>query len=352
MNKWTPPCLENKTKKRVVKTVKTPVRTATSVSVRDVSGLVESWKLDAQGAGFSARYIVTVTDVLSKLLWWMGHTGERQLDAASIRRFMLYLQTGHQSELGRWHTNNARSRQPLSAETIRDYYKQVRTFCSWLVDQHVLDVSPIESVRQPIHRNSGLTFHVFTPDDVARVVAAAGKSSYAKRDTALVLMLLDTGLRATEICGLTWADVDQVAKRAVVREDNAKGGKLRHVFWSKSTSKALWAWMQSIGGWVPEDPVFVAMNGGNVGGALTRHGLLRLIHRLGAAASVAHCHPHTFRHTFATMFLLAGGNQITLMELMGHSSIVMTRRYIRFTGADLASQARQFSSVEYARRCK
>lgn len=67
--------------------------------------------------------------------------------------------------------------------------------------------------------------------------------------------------------------------------------------------------------------------------------------RVGREAAVSHCRPHTFRHAFPTQFLLAGGSRMTLMDLMGHTTVAMTRRYVRFTSADIQAQAARFSPV-------
>ncbi len=170
-----------------------------------------------------------------------------------------------------------------------------------------------------------------------------------KRDLAIALFLLDTGVRESELCAIDWLDMDLTNRRPTIRD--GKGGKSRSVFWSAETGRLIWAYIQEQGGTHPDaEPVFVAQSGGNKGGRMTRSGLYQLCRRWGKTAEVKQCHPHTFRHTFATMFLLAGGNQMTLMDLMGHTNIKMTRRYVRFTGADLAGQARQFSPVAHLRK--
>ena len=68
--------------------------------------------------------------------------------------------------------------------------------------------------------------------------------------------------------------------------------------------------------------------------------------RIGDAAR---CSPHTFRHTFAVMFLRAGGNVFTCQNLLGHTHLAMTQRYVSIASDDVASQHQRFSPVERLR---
>ena len=83
------------------------------------------------------------------------------------------------------------------------------------------------------------------------------------------------------------------------------------------------------------------------GAGLTRTGLRVLIGRLGKVAKVetTRCSPHTFRHTFSVEFLRAGGNVFTLQQLLGHTHLHMTNRYVALAQADIENQHRQFSPV-------
>jgi site-specific recombinase XerD len=60
--------------------------------------------------------------------------------------------------------------------------------------------------------------------------------------------------------------------------------------------------------------------------------------------------PHTFRHTFAVMFLRAGGNTFTLQQLLGHTSLAMTNRYVALAQADIENQHRQFSPADHLKK--
>jgi integrase len=219
--------------------------------------------------------------------------------------------------------------------------------------QGLLDTSPMERVTKP-HARDKERFHVFTPDEVRRITAATKRTPAPERDLAIVHFLLSTGVRASEMCALTFGDVDFAERKALIR--SGKGDKSRWVHWGPTTGRALWRYVQVAGIPEGEDPATVCLFrsvGGNTRGAgLTRHGLRQVLETVGQIAGVAHCHPHTFRHTMATLSLLAGMPQMTLQRLLGHATLHMTERYVRLTGADLAGAARQFDPVEFIQKRK
>ena len=93
---------------------------------------------------------------------------------------------------------------------------------------------------------------------------------------------------------------------------------------------------------------FCADRGPCAGEPLTRSGLRQLVSRLGKDAGIqaTRCSPHNFRHTFAVSFLRNGGNAFTLQQMLGHTSLHMTNRYVALAQADIENQHRQFSPAD------
>lgn len=143
---------------------------------------------------------------------------------------------------------------------------------------------------------------VLSSDEVQKLLAACRK----KRGKALILLMIDTGLRRAEVCALNWIDVD--ISSGLVRVVRGKGGKARSVVVGVTTRRALLAYRRRIN---PEgdDLLFQTQPGGRLTGSGLRSLLLRLSERSGV-----HVSPHALRRTFATMFLRAGMN---LLHLQG-----------------------------------
>jgi site-specific recombinase XerD len=309
-------------------------RTDTGIESSDLPRLGEGWLLTCDIRQHSPRTITSRCEILQKLQWFLRDRELSVCDVHSLRAFFSYLSHGHTDPRGRW--GNPACTRPVSPRTVRDYYTHLRTFFRWLVAEGELEAAPTDRIPIPIARTDQV--QPYTTEEIKALLAAASRTKAPRRDTAVVLFLLDTGVRASELVGLKGQDLDITLRRARVL---GKGHKERTVSFQGRTARALWAWMSSNGS-PPHMPVFTGERG-----PLTRSGLLDIIERLGRAASVRNAHTHRFRHTFAVTFLRAGGNVFTLQQILGHTSLHMSQRYVALAQADIEAQHRQHSPVEH-----
>ncbi len=165
---------------------------------------------------------------------------------------------------------------------------------------------------------------------------ARSRRPSALRDKAIILVLLDTGVRASELCNLSYDDFDQGSGRLLVRE--GKGAKDRHVYLGESARRVLWRYMNGRTG----GPLFPTRNNT----PLNRSNLSRLIRRIAKAANVKKANVHRFRHTFAVNFLRNGGNVFALQNLLGHARMDTVKTYVRLAEQDLADAQRRASPVD------
>lgn len=126
------------------------------------------------------------------------------------------------------------------------------------------------------------------------------------------------------------ADLDTTSGAVLVRE--GKGRKARTVYLGAKTRRELGHYWRTVGRPAAKGPVWVSLT---TGARLTDSGLRQLLQRLGERAKVDHCHPHTFRRTFALWSLRGGMDIHTLAALMGHADIGVLRQYLALSGADL-----------------
>jgi integrase/recombinase XerD len=166
------------------------------------------------------------------------------------------------------------------------------------------------------------------------------------RDQALILVLLDTGLRASELCALQIGHVDMQSGKVIVRpgrEGGAKGGKGRTVFLGKTARRALWRYLvDRADGKEADAPLFTD----RYDHPLNKNSLRLVIARLGKNAGVKHCHPHRFRHTFAITYLRSGGDVFTLQSLLGHSTLDMVQHYARIAEIDIEQAHKRASPAD------
>jgi site-specific recombinase XerD len=318
---------------------------AISIPVAELETLARGWLLDGQIRQHSKATLSARTLLVEKLLWYLKQQEFEVCGIHELRSFLAYLNSGHESKEGRW--GNDRLRKAPRPRTIATYFGNLRTLFRYLVEDGSLEASPMDNLRAPIARADQI--QPFTAAQIQALLTAARKSRHARRDEAIILFLLDTGARATELCQLRLRHVDLASKSCRVL---GKGNKHRVIYFGRDTTKALWTYLKA----EPreaDDALFQADRGTRAGEPLTRSGLLQLIERLGKAAKieVTRCSPHTFRHTFAVEFLRAGGNTFALMTLLGHTCLDMTRKYAALAQADVENQHRQFSPADRLRRC-
>jgi site-specific recombinase XerD len=315
-----------------------------TLTVSDLEYHAEGWLLDGEIRQWSPRTLESRRALIGKLRWFLKQQEATDCGPNELRAFLAYVTRGHEREGGRW--GNERMTKPVKAGTVVSYYNILRALFAFIQQEGALVESPIESLRPPVDRADQI--QPFTNEQVDALLSQARSSNHPRRDEALLLFLLDTGCRASEVCALRMRDLDLSGHRAVVR---GKGNKSRNVFLGRQATKALWAYLRA----EPRESdqfLFTADRGTAKGEALTRSGLGQLVRRLGRAAGIeaTRSSPHTCRHTMAIEFLRAGGNVFALKELLGHTTLAMVNRYVALAQADLANQHRQFSPADRLKR--
>ncbi len=306
-----------------------------AIGVVELARYAEGWLLAGDISQHSQCTVYTRSSIVRKLLWFLQRRACETCGTLELRQFLAHLTNGHKEPGGRW--GNPRMNKPVRPRTVHTYHGHLRTFFRWLVTEGAMPSSPMDRIPVPVSRSDQI--QPFTQEQLKALLAAARRSRYARRDEAILLFLLDTALRASELCAIRMQDVDLSGKRCIVL---GKGNKYRTVPFSAHTARSLWSYLKDEKR-EPEDPLFTSERSE----ALTRSGLLQLLERLGKAAriEVTRCSPHTLRHTSATEYLRAGGNVFTLQQILGHTTLHMTNRYVALAQADIENQHRHFSPV-------
>ena len=222
--------------------------------------------------------------------------------------------------------------------TVKTRYRGLFRFCGWLVDEEELATHPMKTLSPPQPKSKPVP--VLTDAELAALMkACAGKDFRDRRDEAMIRLLLDCGIRVSQLCGLTVDGVDLDHGMALVR---GKGDKVRPVYFSARTVRAVDRYVRArkTHRWSHLDALFLTQRG-----ALTPDGARERMKVRGAQAGIVDLHPHRFRHTFAHDFLINGGQERDLKRLAGWSSDVMLERY----GAS-AADARAKSAAQRMKR--
>jgi integrase/recombinase XerC len=159
------------------------------------------------------------------------------------------------------------------------------------------------------------------------------------RDKALIIFLIDTGLRMFELIALKWSDVDINDGRVVVRR--GKGKKTRIVKIGIKARRALLAYRREVN-YDDDLPVFQNIRGKEFKQPGLRSLILRISKRSGIPFTC-----HSLRRSFATLALKAGMSLVHIQNLMGHSQIGTTVEYIQNISEDVIEAHNQFSPIDH-----
>jgi site-specific recombinase XerD len=207
-----------------------------------------------------------------------------------------------------------------SAGTAVTRYRALRVFYGWLVEEDEIRRNPMMRMKPPAVPERAVP--VVSDEELRRLLAAcAGTSFPCRRDTAIVMLMIDSGARRTEVVGLRVADLDFEYEVARVL---GKGQRERALPFGRKTAVALDRYLR-VRAKHPHAASELLWLGKK--GPMTEYGLNQLIRRRGQEARIEGLHPHRLRHTFAHSWLAQGGSEIDLMRIAGWRSRIMLQRY-------------------------
>lgn len=209
-----------------------------------------------------------------------------------------------------------------STSTANVRFRALQQLFKWLLAEEEIDRSPMMGLSPP--RPGEVEVPIIRPDALKRLLKEVSGRGFAElRDTAIVMVFLDTGVRLSELVGLSVDDVDLTLQVARVV---GKGNRERTVAFGNKTALALDRYLRGRARHAPRagKSLWLAQLTRE---PLTVWGVGQMLGRRSVDAGIGHLNPHQFRHTFSHMWLDEGGNETDLMRLNGWRSRSMVDRY-------------------------
>ena len=199
-------------------------------------------------------------------------------------------------------------------------FSNLSSFFNWCVKQDILECNPLSKLGLHKKRDDG-NIHSASIDDIKALLDTCDRKTFTGlRNYTMILLMLDTGIRTSEITRLVNSDYDAAAGTIIVTKDKAKTRRERICYLSDNVISALNKYLRI----KPAEIEFIFPS--RDANQLSTNELAREFRKLSDKAEVK-VTPYQLRHSFATYFIENGGNVFVLQNLMGHSEIRMTLRY-------------------------
>lgn len=210
--------------------------------------------------------------------------------------------------------------------SIHAIMRGFRGIFNWATEEEYLDHNPFQKVKMPsVPRELQPAIQ---PDVVQQVLFLTEEDGvYKYRNKAILCVLYDTGLRLSELARLELAHLDLQEGILLVRA--GKGGHDRVVPFGSTALKALDKYLRYRKPYYPHEPMLWIGRGGY---AFTKWGISQLFDGYASRLDIPRSEiaPHAWRRGFAVEYLRRGGELFALQQLMGHTQLEMTRRYVRY----------------------
>jgi len=250
-----------------------------------------------------------------------------EVDVDHLRRCAQHLLTSKIDPVG-YQGHPLENGSTLSIATVRGYIAVWKAFFSWCVLEGLIDNNPADArfkAPKPVKKVKP----AFTEDHIMKMLLVFDTSDpIGFRNYVILVLLLDTGMRLSELAGLHVQDVHETYVKVY-----GKGRKEREIGISPETRKLLWKYVNKYR--VPADDqvtsLFLNQSGGPLSAASVKF-LMRYV-RQEAGLDDIQLSAHVFRHTFAKMYLESGGDLFKLSREMGHSDVRVTRIYLEDFGS-------------------
>lgn len=229
--------------------------------------------------------------------------------------------------------------------TINSRTQRIRALFNYCIESGYVKVNPAKKVKL-IHDD--VRIEIFTDEQIYQMLGyyrrlkTRDKRLFASRDYMLILLLLGTGARRTEIVNLRWSDVDFESKTIKVF---GKKRKIESIVITDKLIRELSSYYLFLKKYFDEDIEYVITD--RYGKQITQNGIHMIMRGLKAKMNFKDVRVscHTFRHTFCHRLATSGMSVFAIQKMMRHTNITVTMRYVAMWGNELRKQNDEFNPL-------
>ena len=308
-----------------------------------ICDLMGRYASDNEAEGKSPKTIIWYNDLLKQYCRYLEDSAITT-DVSAINRdqakaYMLYLH--NRTRCPRHSNPPAPTQPPLSPKTIQCHIRCLKAFSTWAFEERYTSENRLEHLKLP--KAPSVVIEPLTQAEIQKLISSIDKHSPTGiRNHAILVTMLDTGLRVAEVSSITLANLNLADGYVKVM---GKGSKERIVPMGAYVCKVLWSYIDK----TRPSPVVPDQNYlflSPAGDPVSTNTLKLMFTRLAKTSGIKRLHAHLCRHTFATNYLLAGGDIYSLKEILGHSTLEMVVHYLHFTNQQVTTLQHRFSPMD------
>jgi site-specific recombinase XerD len=310
-----------------------------------IDELINLYEISTRAEGKSPRTIEWYIDILKPFAVYLRSKLNQNdihiFTKDNIRGYILYL---HQRPRFQGHRFTP-SKGTLSAKTVQGHVRALKVFSSWLYSEGYTEDNRLGNLKLP--KAPQKEIEPLTHQEIKQIDSDIDhRSPVGFRNHAIFITALDTGLRVSEIAGISLNKIDlQTGCMKVM----GKGSKERTVPIGKLTAMTLQYYITNIRPTLNNldcNSLFLS----RVGAPITANTIKLFFSRLAKVSGIRRLHAHLCRHTFAINYLLNGGDIFSLRGILGHTTLEMVNHYIHFTSSQITEQHHKYSPMDRFQR--
>lgn len=227
----------------------------------------------------------------------------------------------------------------IGNNTVNIRLRAIRALFGYLINMKYIAVHPMS--KYPLLKVRTNNIEAFNMKQLRQLLNAPDMRTFTGlRDYTFMLLILETGLRLSEITAVEVEDINFAEGQIFVR--HTKGHMHRYVPIQTKMRQQLRRYLK-IRGTCETDQLFVTIDAQ----AMQRAALQRIVAKHGKKAGVTgvRCSPHTLRHTFAKLSVMNGAGVFELQKILGHSTMEMVRTYVNLYSSDVNERHKEFSPL-------
>ncbi|OSX90265.1 hypothetical protein S3E15_01829 [Bacillus mycoides] len=231
-----------------------------------------------------------------------------------------------------------KSKQLMKVTTINTRLRALRSFYNFLDKNKLIDKNPMKNIK--LLRDRQKTIETLDNQEIEKLIKTIRKQKtfVGFRDEVILLVFLDTGVRLSELVGINVEDVRH--NKLIIRR--TKNLFERTVYLSDTTQERLESYIK-VRGEVATNKLFISQDNKE----LNPHSIQTRLTKYGKEAKISkRVSPHTFRHTMAKRMIVSGLDAFSLMHLLGHTDITVTKRYVNLWGQDLEQKHKKYGALK------